>query len=206
MLPNVFDPMPLGVTQSIRLFTKRLEGWFQQALSGLPNSLIEPKLSALKVLCAALKRKTSLNHISQAARSVLSSPEQVNQMIEDWNQIDFESLRSQTKWIMKCKSGLIELIESGFLECLKQNVTLETWGAWIVAILQHYFTEELIHDNINNETDQRRKLESAPRNFFLTWSFYSSMIMRDLTLRSSPSFGKMPLTNNINFVLQDRFI
>ena len=46
----------------------------------------------------SLRRKTSLTHLAQAARTVLHSPEAVTQMVSDWQEIDFNEIVKQTLW------------------------------------------------------------------------------------------------------------
>lgn len=50
------------------------------------------------VFSKSLRRKTSLTHLAQAARTVLHSTEPVTQMIADWQEIDFKEIVKQTLW------------------------------------------------------------------------------------------------------------
>mgnify|MGYP007091394033 CR=1 FL=1 len=43
-----------------------------------------------------LKRQTSLNHLCQAARTVINSPEITSQMLDDWCNVDLNSIIKQT--------------------------------------------------------------------------------------------------------------
>ncbi|RMC19553.1 hypothetical protein DUI87_03111 [Hirundo rustica rustica] len=66
---------------------------------------------------------------------------------------------------------------------LQQQSTLEQWAAWLdnvmVQALKPY--------------EGRPSFPKAARQFLLKWSFYSSMVIRDLTLRSAASFGSFHL-------------
>ena len=44
-----------------------------------------------------LRRYTSLNHLAQAARSVLINSTQVNQMLIDLNKVDFKNIQVCSK-------------------------------------------------------------------------------------------------------------
>ena len=46
----------------------------------------------------SLRRKTSLTHLAQAARTVLHSGDPVTQMVNDWRSIDFNEIVKQTLW------------------------------------------------------------------------------------------------------------
>jgi regulatory factor X 4 len=54
--------------------------------------------SVANVFSKSLRRKTSLTHLAQAARTVLHSSEPVTQMVNDWRSIDFNEIVKQTLW------------------------------------------------------------------------------------------------------------
>lgn len=47
-----------------------------------------------------LRRQTSLNHLCQAARSVLQSSEVTAQLLDDWLTVDLNSIVKQTLYTM----------------------------------------------------------------------------------------------------------
>ena len=47
-----------------------------------------------------LRRQTSLNHLCQAARTVIHSAEITSQMLEDWINVDLNSIIKQTLYTM----------------------------------------------------------------------------------------------------------
>jgi len=47
-----------------------------------------------------LRRQTSLNHLCQAARTVIHSPEIISQMLDDWLSVDLNSIIKQTLYTM----------------------------------------------------------------------------------------------------------
>jgi len=50
--------------------------------------------------CQTLKRLTSLNHLCQAARSVVHSSDVTSQMLYDWSRVDLSSICKQTIYTM----------------------------------------------------------------------------------------------------------
>lgn len=48
-----------------------------------------------------LRRQTSLNHLCQAARSVVHNPDVSAQMLEDWISVDLNSIIKQTMYTME---------------------------------------------------------------------------------------------------------
>ena len=50
--------------------------------------------------CQTLKRLTSLNHLCQAARSVVHSADVTSQMLYDWSRVDLPGICKQTIYTM----------------------------------------------------------------------------------------------------------
>lgn len=61
--------------------------------------------------------------------------------------------------------------------------SLEQWAHWLETVVGMVLEQHQGHDTY----------PKAARQFLLNWSFYSSMIIRDLTLRSAASFGSFHL-------------
>ena len=61
--------------------------------------------------------------------------------------------------------------------------SLEQWAEWLERVV-----EQVLQPHVGRDT-----FPKAARQFLLKWSFYSSMIIRDLTLRSAASFGSFHL-------------
>ena len=73
-----------------------LENWFIMALFNHPESLRIVKIDLAKKFSRVLKRQSSLNHLAQASRMVIHNSEITNQMLHDWNLVDFESIFRET--------------------------------------------------------------------------------------------------------------
>lgn len=80
-----------------------------------------------------LRRYTSLNHLSTAACSVLKNEQQVMQMINDLNKVDFKNIQviftgqlfrslindffpiqEQASWVCECNEEMVNQIENSF--------------------------------------------------------------------------------------------
>ena len=83
-------------------------------------------------------------------------------------------------------------VEESFKATLQQGVGLEGWAAWLEGVV-----DSLLDTNLPKDA-----YIGAARQFLLRWSFYSSMIIRDLTLRSATSFGSFHLIR----LLYDEFM
>ncbi|XP_032826773.1 transcription factor RFX3-like isoform X2 [Petromyzon marinus] len=183
LIPDVLRPIPSALTQAIRNFAKSLEGWLATALSGLPQEVIHAKVAAVSAFAQTLRRYTSLNHLAQAARAVLQNTSQINQMLNDLNRVDFANVQEQASWVCQCEEGVVTRLEQDFKVTLQQQNSLEQWAVWLDEVVT----------TVLKPHEGSASYAKAARQFLLKWSFYSSMVIRDLTLRSAASFGSFHL-------------
>lgn len=183
LIPDVLRPIPSTLTQAIRNFAKNLENWLTSSMADCPTAIVQIKLSAVSAFAQTLRRYTSLNHLAQAARAVLQNSSQINQMLADLNRVDFHNVQEQASWVCQCDMAMVERLENDFKVALQQQNSLEQWAAWL----------RMVVDSALDEHFGKRNFVKAARQFLLKWSFYSSMVIRDLTLRSAASFGSFHL-------------
>ncbi|XP_078411692.1 DNA-binding protein RFX2-like isoform X3 [Cetorhinus maximus] len=182
-MPLIFGTTSGALTQAIRNFAKSLEAWLMSAMSGFPQQMVRTKVGVVSAFAQTLRRYTSLNHLAQAARAVLQNTSQINQMLSDLNRVDFANVQEQASWVCQCEEGMVQRLEQDFKMTLQQQSSLDEWASWL--------------DNVVNQVlkphEGSPSFPKAARQFLLKWSFYSSMVIRDLTLRSAASFGSFHL-------------
>ncbi|GFR24970.1 DNA-binding protein RFX2 [Trichonephila clavata] len=183
LIPDVLRPIPSSLTQAIRNFAKCLETWLSTAMTGCPEEVIKVKVSAVSAFAQTLRRYTSLNHLAQAARAVLQNSSQINQMMADLNRVDFHNVQEQASWVCQCDENTVQRLEQDFKLTLQQQNSLEQWAQWLEGVV----------DLVLQPYEGKPDFPKAARQFLLKWSFYSSMVIRDLTLRSAASFGSFHL-------------
>ncbi|XP_063927281.1 transcription factor RFX3 isoform X3 [Zophobas morio] len=183
LVPDVLKPIPATLTQSIRNFAKNLENWLTSAMTGAPAGMLTAKLTAVSAFSSSLRRYTSLNHLAQAARAVLHNSTQIAQMLTDLNRVDFHSVREQASWVCQCDNEIVARFENDFKLTLQQQNSLEQWASWLKNVVKSAL----------KPYEGKPSFSKAARQFLLKWSFYSSMVIRDLTLRSAASFGSFHL-------------
>lgn len=67
-------------------------GWLRLGHAKLKVIFLRFQLLAANALAHALKRNTSLNHLAQAARTVLTNPAQTSTMLADLSRLDICSI------------------------------------------------------------------------------------------------------------------
>ncbi|XP_044018453.1 DNA-binding protein RFX2 isoform X1 [Aphidius gifuensis] len=183
LMPDVLRPIPSTLTQSIRNFAKGLESWLTAAMNDCPEEMMQIKLTAVSAFAQTLRRYTSLNHLAQAARAVLQNSSQINQMLADLNRVDFHNVQEQASWVCQCDYTVVQRLEADFKVTLQQQNSLEQWAIWLKSVVTQ----------VLKPYEGKPTFAKAARQFLLKWSFYSSMVIRDLTLRSAASFGSFHL-------------
>ncbi|XP_049703153.1 transcription factor RFX3 isoform X2 [Helicoverpa armigera] len=184
LLPDVLRPIPAALTQAIRNFAKGVEAALAAGAAGAPARAARAQAQAAQALAAALRRYTSLNHLAQAARAVLTNHHQIHQMLADLNRVDFRVVREQAAWACSCGSAATaHKLEADFKATLGRGASLEQWAGWLEGCVR---TALAPHERRADYTARARRL-------LLDWSFYSSLVIRELTLRSAASFGSFHL-------------
>ncbi|KAK3871510.1 hypothetical protein Pcinc_023352 [Petrolisthes cinctipes] len=183
LIPDVLRSIPSSLTQAIRNFAKSLESWLYNAMLGCPQELVNIKVTAVASLAQTLRRYTSLNHLAQAARAVLQNSTQISQMLADLNRVDFHNVQEQASWVCQCDVGMVDRLEEDFKATLQQQNSLEQWADWLRTVVTRVLRPH----------EGKADFPKHARQFLLKWSFYSSMVIRDLTLRSAASFGSFHL-------------
>ncbi|XP_061685188.1 MHC class II regulatory factor RFX1 isoform X3 [Syngnathoides biaculeatus] len=184
LIPDVLRPIPSALTQAIRNFAKSLESWLSGAMMNIPEEMVRVKVVCVGSFSQTLRRYTSLNHLAQAARAVLQNSAQINQMLSDLNRVDFANVQEQASWVCQCEDRIVQRLEQDFKMTLQQQNSLEQWASWLDGVVS-----QVLKPYEANPV----ALPKAAKVFLLNWSFYSSMVIRDLTLRSAASFGSFHL-------------
>ncbi|TSO37045.1 MHC class II regulatory factor RFX1 [Bagarius yarrelli] len=183
LIPDVLRPIPSALTQAIRNFAKSLESWLTNAMMNIPEEMVRIKVTCTNAFAQTLRRYTSLNHLAQAARAVLQNTAQINQMLSDLNRVDFANVQEQASWVCRCEDRVVQRLEQDFKLTLQQQNSLEQWAAWLDGVVSQ----------VLKPYQASPAFPKAAKLFLLRWSFYSSMVIRDLTLRSAASFGSFHL-------------
>uniref|UniRef100_A0A674PLH0 Regulatory factor X1 n=1 Tax=Takifugu rubripes TaxID=31033 RepID=A0A674PLH0_TAKRU len=184
LIPNVLRPIPSALTHAIRNFAKSLENWLTGAMMNIPEEMVRVKVVCVNSFSQMLRRYTSLNHLAQAAHAVLQNSAHINQMLSDLNRVDFNNVQEQASWVCQCEDRVVLRLQQDFKMTLLQQNSLEQWASWLSSVVSQVL-KPYEHNPV--------ALPKAAKVFLLNWSFYSSMVIRDLTLRSAASFGSFHL-------------
>lgn len=95
LLPNLYDALPTTLLRPIRLFANGFVSWLATAMDGVEEALIASKLGVARTFSNALKRKTTLNHLIQATRTMLHTSQ--SHMSKESQRIDIQSILRESR-------------------------------------------------------------------------------------------------------------
>ncbi|PNF16689.1 hypothetical protein B7P43_G05422 [Cryptotermes secundus] len=179
LIPDVLMPNSSSVIEAIRNFANGLESCLNRAMANCPDEIIHIKISAASTLAQTLRRYSSLQHLAQTVRPVLQNSLLIRQMMVDLNNVDFRSIQDQASWVCQCDVAMVQQLEVVFKSILHRQTSLEQWAAWLNNVVSQML----------KQFEGKPNFVKAAKQFLLKWSFYSSLVIRDLTLRSVVSFG-----------------
>nr|XP_006821615.1 PREDICTED: DNA-binding protein RFX6-like [Saccoglossus kowalevskii] len=189
LIPSTIQDLPDTLSAEIKVFAKRIPEWLSSSLEEAPKRLSDKKMAVVKTFIQSLKRQTSFVHLAQTARSVLLSHENVNQMAKDLNEVDFRSIWTQgvicSPELFNNDSQNAREFINEFESLLNKQAPLEAYTEWIDSLIDRCVLE--------TTKENAKPFRERARQFLLHWSFFTSRVMRDLTLRSAPSFGSFHL-------------
>ncbi|CAK5083935.1 unnamed protein product [Meloidogyne enterolobii] len=210
-------PLESDLCNNLRNFGKSIEFWMENALGGGNNSnlnyLIPPafkkaKLECIRLLANSLTRLSSFVHLAITARSVLQNKEQVKKVHDDFNRVDFGVFHWQADWLCSSNSSLnknsfqesTELNESfcncnvlarelvgQFRERLSRHCSIEEWADWLESIVDKALNFPKTFEY------SPQQIASKGKRFLLAWTLHSSLLLKEITLHSSTSFGEFHL-------------
>ncbi|CDQ68043.1 unnamed protein product [Oncorhynchus mykiss] len=139
LMPTVLQALPDSLTQVIRKFAKQLDEWLKVALHDLPENLRNIKFELSRRFSQVLKRQTSLNHLCQASRTVIHSADITFQMMEDWRNVDLNSITKQTLYTMEDtweehRRLIIDLYQE-FDRLLEEQSSIEAYIEWLDSMV-----------------------------------------------------------------------
>ncbi|XP_051790482.1 transcription factor RFX4 isoform X1 [Erpetoichthys calabaricus] len=189
LMPTVLQALPDSLTQVIRKFAKQLDEWLKVALHDLPENLRNIKFELSRRFSQILRRQTSLNHLCQASRTVIHSADITFQMLEDWRNVDLNSITKQTLYTMEDsreehRKLIIQLYQE-FDHLLEEQSPIESYIEWL---------DSMVNRCVVKVAGKRPGcLKKVAQQFLLMWSCFGTRVIRDMTLHSAPSFGSFHL-------------
>eukprot|EP00050_Salpingoeca_kvevrii_P007100 m.293764 g.293764 ORF g.293764 m.293764 type:complete len:749 (-) comp12869_c0_seq1:175-2421(-) len=178
LIPDPFHAIPFEMMRGIRMFAQEHARTTSKVLSSLPASLVKTKDVTVKSLVRQLRRLTAISHVAQATSTVLASDTTVAAMLQDWNSLDFAHLDGlYATHIHMGPTGTVAQLCTEFGKLFTRGTHIEDFASWQKALFL----------KCRSQSDHKR------RQFVLKWTFFSSAIIRQLTILNAPTCGSFHL-------------
>ncbi|KAI0269149.1 hypothetical protein BC834DRAFT_614192 [Gloeopeniophorella convolvens] len=170
---------------SLRQLADKMEKILLVSLEGYGNTFVEPKVELGARFGHLVLRFLDIYQVTQALNTVLTNQKQLAEMRRSWEKIDFESVRNQSALVCNCRhEDLIQLLEVEF-RALMDGLAKSAEPVRDVMAWADKCCERLMGSG--SGADDRSTLSS--RSVLIRWGYVTSQVMRDLTIRSDPTFG-----------------
>ncbi|XP_044535071.1 transcription factor RFX4 [Gracilinanus agilis] len=170
-------------------------------LQALPDRSRERPLSNGKGLCGVLAQMGDLecptclqgvcweDEMDMASRTVIHSADITFQMLEDWRNVDLNSITKQTLYTMEDsreehRKLIIQLYQE-FDHLLEEQSPIESYIEWLDTMVDRCV--------VKVAAKRPGSLKKVAQQFLLMWSCFGTRVIRDMTLHSAPSFGSFHL-------------
>lgn len=184
---QMLSPIAPASLSSLRQLAKKMENILIIALDGYGKTFLEPKVELGARFGHLVLRFLDIYQVTQALNTVLTNQKQLSDMRRSWTKIDFESVRNQSALVCNCRhEDLVQLLEVEFVNLL-DNLAKSTEPVREVMSWADKCCESLMTSAHPAGIADRSTMRS--RTVLIHWGYVTSQIMRDLTIRSDPSFG-----------------
>ncbi|KAI9448203.1 hypothetical protein H4582DRAFT_71020 [Lactarius indigo] len=182
---QLLSSIPATSLASLRQLADKMEKILLVSLEGYGNTFVEPKVELGARFGHLVLRFLDIYQVTQALNTVLTNQKQLAEMRRSWEKIDFESVRNQSALVCNCRhEDLIQLLEVEF-RGLMDSVAKSTEPVRDVMAWADKCCERLMGPG--SGTEERGTMSS--RSVLIRWGYVTSQVMRDLTIRSDPTFG-----------------
>ncbi|PIO57927.1 hypothetical protein TELCIR_20652, partial [Teladorsagia circumcincta] len=214
--------IPAFLTQSCRNFAKNAEHYLKKAMQGAPEIIQKKKIQAVKYMaqglrryyilsafhevccnqgegfqihfiepsrpsrsCSASETRSSYGDVQRLHKVFRNSPFSETVGNSRTFRVDMQQVQEQAGWVSGCDSLMVHHIHNAFKDNLQKMAPMEEWAEWLESIVDQILAK--YHDK------PVQIISEIGKQFLLNWSCYTSMLIRDLTLRSAGSFGSFHL-------------
>lgn len=174
-----------------KFLIKYYETYFtnSQYLGSFPHSLQVSRLQLGAKFISAMKRRLVLNQLYLTTKSILVNDEQNMMLLKEWDLVDFGLISESASAILGISDGIVSYIQRSIRYLLENKQPLDKWLEWIGSLCENCLSSTAM----GFPTKTPRPKEIMIKGFLQRWSFFITQILRDFTIRNSPSFGSCHL-------------
>ncbi|KAI0045297.1 hypothetical protein FA95DRAFT_131200 [Auriscalpium vulgare] len=181
---QLLSSIPAAALASLRQLADKMEKILLVSLENYGNTFVEPKVELGARFGHLVLRFLDIYQVTQALNTVLTNQKQLAEMRRSWEKIDFESVRNQSALVCNCRhEDLVQLLEVEFRSLMdalsKSAEPVRDVMSW---------ADKCCERLMGGHGGEDRSTMSS-RSVLIRWGYVTSQVMRDLTIRSDPTFG-----------------
>ncbi|KAI0320833.1 hypothetical protein OF83DRAFT_1052326 [Amylostereum chailletii] len=183
---QLLSSIPASSLASMRQLADKMEKILLVSLENYGNTFVEPKVELGARFGHLVLRFLDIYQVTQALTTVLTNQKQLSEMRRSWDKIDFESVRNQSALVCNCRhEDLVQLLEVEFRQLMEGMAKTAEPVRDVMAWADKCCERLMGGHSVNGE--ERGTMSS--RGVLIRWGYVTSQVMRDLTIRSDPTFG-----------------
>ncbi|THH14676.1 hypothetical protein EW146_g5682 [Bondarzewia mesenterica] len=184
---QLLSSIPAASLANLRQLADKMEKILLISLENYGNTFVEPKVELGARFGHLVLRFLDIYQVTQALNTVLTNQKQLAEMRRSWEKIDFESVRNQSALVCNCRhEDLVQLLEVEF-RSLMETLSKSAEPVRDIMAWADKCCERLMGGPGPAGAEDRSTMSS--RSVLIRWGYVTSQVMRDLTIRSDPTFG-----------------
>lgn len=214
IFPSVFCPFDDLMIMNLKNVKVDIQSILASSTMHLPETVIKTKKRALDHFQSHLKDLTSLSHSIDSVRTIFKSKSCVSQAQADFQLIDGAEVKKRLKNLLPHCAHQFDAFERflalffgtesdsssdcGGDEKSLNGVELEALLNQAESLVASVVSQCTAHNyNDNKSKDDPLVQLQVMREVYVNWCLFSSMILREMTLRGASSFGIFQLTRTL---------
>ncbi|MEN2497796.1 MAG: Transcription factor rfx3, variant 2 [Marteilia pararefringens] len=185
IFPSVITTIDDSTLVNLRNGTTILPNIITKSTIHLPMAIVSAKCQAKDNFLSYIKDIVSISQSTGAVKNIFRSKTCLNQIVKDFESLDFEEINNRLFELFPLRFGNIQTfrdIINAFLTNKCENISNDT-------IVDDLLMNLISHIDMILSSSQTDDFVKSLRQLYVQWCLFSSMILRELTLQSSPSFG-----------------
>lgn len=212
IFPDVFCSFDDVMVLNLKNATIDMQTILNTSIIHLPEEVIKAKKRALENFLTHLKDMSSMCHSIESVKAIFRSKSCLNQAQSDFMMIDSEDIKKRLKSLLPHCEEQFEKFELfifkffGSQSALCSNAS-GTNDHLVIQLLSHaesflvntsarLYQSSAVASASNEAFQWPQKLREM-REVYVSWCLYSSMLLREMTLRGACSFGIFQLVRTL---------
>ncbi|KAI9494931.1 hypothetical protein BDB00DRAFT_786775 [Zychaea mexicana] len=178
---------------AVEEYTHQLENYLKKGLEGYPIKLFEKKVQVARAFVSKSWRHIRLIRLAESVATLIYRPDVLNALRTNWEgvdiafAIDHASRLPREECCVADGKKIKRIMVDNIGDLLCGRVEFMLWITQMESVIEHYLS--LLLPSLANDV---RRFRFSAEQFMMNWTFYTTLILEELTLANVESIG-MPI-------------